>query len=544
MGSGAVKTMWLMVFAAVGVLFIACANVANLLLVRSALRTRELAVRAALGASRRTLITSVLVESFTLAFLGAVAGIAIALAGFKSQHYYYHMVDVPYWWMVEPNWRLFALIGGLTCIVALVAGLYPALRSSRPFVMDTLKDHAGTTTQANGLLSKGLVVAQLAISCGLVSTAGMLAFNGYELRNPDLPYDPHQVMAAVFNPEVEQYGSPDKLNQLYNRLLTEVRSRPETEHAALVSHRGVYDTARGPVMVEGRHHEDDENKPWTRRAVISPGYFETLGVPLIRGRDFRDTDKLTAIINTPMAQRLWPDEDPLGKRFKQPGKWQPWLTVVGIVPDLKMAGRFNDNKGGEDAFRKSAGYYRLCTEIPWGALSVIVKPRGPTATAAKTIRESIAAIDPTIAVLDVNTLGGSMESALIILNTINIIFGIFGLCAILLAAIGLYGIISFAVTQRTREIGIRMALGAARRQVFGMVLKQGFLLLVIGLPLGAALGTALSHALTMILPGLTADPTPIWITTISALTAATMAAILSPAWKAIHVNPMDALRHD
>lgn len=545
LGSGAVKTMWLMVLASIGVLFIACANVANLLLVRSSLRTRELAVRAALGATRRSLIVSVLIESLVLALLGCIAGLGVALAGFAAQDHFHHLWGVPYWWIVAPNWRFFALITGLTTIVALLAGLYPALRTSRPDVNEALKDSAGGATgAAHGLLSRGLVVVQLAISCALVSAAGMLALNGYNLRQTNLPYNPDVLLSAQVSLPREQYDTSASRRDFFHRLLTELRSRPDVEQAALATHRGVHDTVRGPVMVEGKHHLNDKDKPWTRHVIVSPGYFTTLGVPIIRGRDFRESDEQVAVINAPMAERLWPDEDPIGKRFKSAYERYPWLTVIGIAPDLQVAGQFNANRGGEDAVRKSAGFYVPHRDSPWADMYVIMKPRGQIAGGVQAIRKSLAAIDPTVPMLEVKTLRGSMDAALIILNTIGIMFAIFGASAILLAAIGLYGVISFAVAQRTREIGIRMALGAARRQVFAMILRQGITLLLIGLPIGIAIGYALNRGLAKFLHGLTPDSLTIWLTTIAALTLAAIAALLSPAWKAIHVNPMTALRHD
>jgi putative ABC transport system permease protein len=359
LGGGALQSMWLLVLASVGVLIIACANVANLLLVRSAMRAREMAVRAALGASRNSLIASVLIDSLTLAFIGAAGGIAVALIAIELLAYYHPLLSVPYWWIVEPNWRFFSLIIGLTAVVALLAGLFPTLRTTRFAVNDSLKENtSGAMGFSNGWLSRGLVVAQLAISCSLLGAAGMMVHNGMQMRNVDLPYDPSALLASDVRLPRTKFPTGTERRSFFQRLLTGLRSRPDVAHAALVSHRGVFDTKHDRITVEGHPEQVESERPPARIIFASQGYFDALGAPLIRGRDFRESDEFVAVINAPMAERMWPDEDPLGRRFRT-GDEYAWLTVIGIAPDLQVGGAirahpgFSDRAGTESRFLRS-----------------------------------------------------------------------------------------------------------------------------------------------------------------------------------------------
>jgi predicted permease len=540
-----IKKSFLILLAAVGlVLLIACVNTANLLLARAAARQKEMAVRLALGASRLRLMRQFLTESLLLALCGGVTGLLVAiwgihlLTGFKveaasdfwaSYGQMLRFYDV----RLDGQMLLFNLL--LSLATGLLFGLAPALRASRPDLSEALKEGAGTESfgRWRRLNVRGaLVVAEIALSFALLVGAGLMIRTLAQLSAVELGFEPQGVM--TFN-----IPSRDGNQQLRER----VASLPGVETAAVASSAPLLGySSMSPMRIEGREQPAGGGDPFVGIHSVSPEYFQALRIPLIKGRALTGEDragsKRVALINETAARKIWPGEDPIGKRIRPAIGWQPaddWAEVVGVVGDVKYG-------AVEEADHPDV--YLSCFQPTDMTDTLIVRSTLDRAALTAAVRRESLALDRNIPVYNVRTMDERISEVTSRTRFIAFLLAIFAGLALILSAIGIYGVISYAVAARTREIGIRMALGARASDVLRLIIRQGMTLTLIGVGIGAAASLALTRYLATMLFGV--NPTdPLTFAAIAVLlTLVALLACWIPARRATRVDPMVALRDE
>jgi putative ABC transport system permease protein len=536
------RRLWIMAGAVVCVLLIACANAASLLLARGALRERELAVRAALGAQRSRLISSVLTEALLLAALGGAAGLALAKAAVDAYNRSGGLVP-SYWVDVRLDFGAVAFAGGAVFGAALLAGLVPALRTSRVDAGETLKDRGpGLTSLGIGRLGRALVGGQVALSCALLVGTGQMIESVRNLQGNDFGAEPEKVWAAQVVLDFESTPAQADWLRFYGELTRRMEARPGVRAAALASRLPTDRTRRSPVEFE-RVPPARGAEPAARWATVSPGFFAALGRPLLAGRDFSPSDTLqsprVAIVNRSFAARWFPGESPLGRRIRTGEGEGPWATIVGVVPDLFLSFDYYAERIDTE---HPEGIYFPVAQSPEPGIYVLVRTAGPAAAFAPEARRVLAELDPNVAPLSSSTLAERALGLTVQHRMIGGLLGAFGAAALLLAAIGLYGVASSIASQRRHEIAIRRALGAGDRHVLGLVLRGGLLPMGLGALLGLALAVALSRALDSVLYGLQPGDPSAFVAAASMLLLAGTAACFAPAWRSLRVDPVEELR--
>ena len=524
------------------VLILACANLANLLLARSAHRRREIAIRVALGAGRMRLIRQMLTESAVLAVLGAAFGLALAWWTLGLLADSGLPLPLPVHEGLALDGRVLALTATLAMLTGLLFGLAPALRASRTGAAptrgpDSLPGGARATVPAGPSYRQGLVVTQLAVSLIALVAAGIFVRSLYEAERIDTGFDT-RVVVASFNLGREGY-TPASGQQFYRQAIERLASQPGVHRVAIaqtpplasgplrsITPEGMETTARQRILV--------------RATAVSEAYFDTLGIPLLRGRSFTAQDgghaPQVAIANETLAARFWPGEDALGKRFRLFGD-EGFTTIVGIARDAKYTTVRED---------PAPHLYRPLAQAYSAAATVHVRTR--TGAIASGIRGELQRLDPDLAVFDVRTLGEQLDHSLAPLRAVVLLLTALGGLALVLAAIGLYGVASCTVAQRTREIGLRMALGARRTAVLRLVIGQALPLVGGGLGLGLGVVLFVTSAepglLGDLLPGSTALDPAIFALTSALLGAVALTAVSIPAWRAARMDPLAALRNE
>ncbi|MBO0724571.1 MAG: ABC transporter permease [Blastocatellia bacterium] len=530
------------------VLLIACANVANLLLARSAARQKEMAIRAAMGAGRWRLIRQTFTESLLLSALGGVAGLLLAVLGVRA------LVALS-----PDNLARFRESGvdgavlGFTLVVSLltgvVAGMVPALQISHVNLSDALKEGWGAGGNAAAPLRRGmrrampaLVIGELALTLALLAGAGLLIKSFLRLRAVELGYDPENVLTMMIQLNSSKYpsGAPQQ-KAYYQELLARVKALPGVEGAAIstgLPFTGI--SGRAPLTIEGRPPVHDSQKPLMEMNEISHDYFRAMGMRLRVGRAFTERDDETAqpvaIINETLARRYFPGEDPLGKRILfGPRAW----TIVGVAPDVRRYGLEEEVR--PEFYRPYLQETGILGFVP---VKLEVRAVGDSLNLAAAVRRQALAIDPDQPVFSMRTMERRLAESIAPRRFQMTLFGVFAAVALALAAVGIYGVIAHSVSLRTHEIGIRMALGAKPRDVLRMVVAQGMRLALIGLAIGLTGAFALTRVMASLL--FSVSPTdPATFASVSALLA--MIAFLAtylPARRATKVDPMIALRHE
>jgi predicted permease len=545
--TGGMRNALLILFGSVGfVLLIACANVANLQLARADIRRREVAVRAALGADRAHIIRQLLTESVMLAVAGAAAGLAVAWAGLQ--------IVITLRPANLPRIDETTLDGsglGFTAVLAVVTGilfgLLPALQLSRPDVTGVLKDfgRGGTAGRSRQLARRVLVVLQLASSVVLALAAGLLIRSLIELNRIDLGFNPSHVLTAQLQVPATDYPQPADVVRFHRQAVDRVAQIPGVR---AVGSARVLPLARSigdwSIKIEGRPYVPEENPNGDFQAV-TPGYFQAMSLRLIRGRFLTDADREgtqpVVVINDTMASRYWPGEDAIGRQFHMGTDDKPWLTIVGI------AGNVRHNAVVEEG---RAEMYLAHAQLPehiGGAsrgMTLVVKTEGNPLAIAGPLGDAVRAIDRNLPVSDIRTMDDVAASALAQPRFVTFLLALFAATALTLAAIGIYGTISLLVSERTQEMGIRLALGADRPAILKLVLGQGAILTAIGLVAGLAGAAILTRTLSGMVYGVgTLDPaTFIAVPAIFAVIA--LAACVMPARRAAAVDPITTLRQD
>ena len=528
------------------VLLIACANLANLMLVRAAQREREVAVRLALGAGRSQLVRLLMAESVVVSAAGGALGLLIALWGVDAVPRLIG-TEIPFWIVFVVDWRvvIFAIVlAGLTSVAF---GLVPALRASRPNLVASLKEGAqnSTVTGRRGRLRSVLVVAQIAGALVLLAGAGLMIKTLLRARNvTDLGYDPRGVVTANIHMLQTRYDDARQVGAFAGAVEERLAAIPGVT-AASVEHTEFLGTFVGPsgnMTLEGATSAVPDNIVPRFSKAVGTDYFRLLRIPLRRGRTFGTGDRAGAagvvVVNEAAADALWPNADAIGKRLKLGGPQtdRPWLTVVGVV-----ASSVGSPLGRS---RPTPFVYVPFAQQPGRPVTVFARAAGDPMALAPFMRSQIRAVDPDVAVDAVTTMESSLASWIGPVRFFARLLGALAALAVGLAALGIYGVVSYVVSQRTREIGIRMALGATTPGILRLVLSYGVLLTVAGVALGVAGSFALTGVLRGILFGAsTADPI-VFASVSLLLGVVSVAACYAPARRAVRVEPIVALREE
>ncbi len=519
------------------VLLIACANVANLLLARSAGRERELALRMALGADRRRILTQLLAESLLLSLLGGAAGLLLARFSVEGLRYLLPFRTPALG--LDPHVLAFTL--GCSLLTTLVFGGLPALQASGSAPLEGLREGAkGSTGPVHRRLRGLLVGAEVALATALLAGAGLMIRSLWQLQRVDPGFQPKGVLTASLSLPQAKYPDAKTEQALEARLLERLVAIPGVKGAALNDTPPLGgSTSSSAYQIEGE--PTPRVRPMAISHRVSLGYFQTLGIPLTRGRDFGPRDSQVAIISEAFARRHWPGRSPLGKRISMGGDQGPWMTILGVAGDVHQMG-LADEPGLEL-------YMPLLDPAQYGgprgqAVSVLLRTEGNPNGWKAALKGALRDVDPEIPAGRLRTMEEWMARDLGENRAQSLLFSVFGLLALILATVGIYGVTSFLVAQRRREIGIRMALGARVWDVIGLVLGQGLGTVTVGAALGLAGSLMLGRLLQSQITGLgTADPLTLTAVLLLLMTVALLACLV-PALRAVRVDPTRALRSE
>jgi putative ABC transport system permease protein len=554
--------LWTMLAFCVGVLVIACVNVMNMQFARATLRAKELAIRSSLGATRIRLIRQMLTESLLVAGLGAVLGVGLSFWTTDWLDALIRNTANP-----PPSWMTFSIDGWVlaftvlaTVLSALFSGLLPALMASRASAADVLKDSGrGNTGRAIGVVTRSLVVLQILVTCVLLIGSLLQVQSIVRQQHLDYGYDTDGVLSARMGLMEGDYPTNNARVAFFEKLLRELRVNPEFDQVALTNRFQMVFSGDGAIEIEGKQYQNDKDRPHANFENVTDGYFATTRQKLIEGRDFRfedsDLREPVAVVNATFAKKFFGNESALGRRFRPVNTagtvFDPWRRIIGVVTDVRMLGPFpnkNDN----------TGYYTPFTGFVYGDgkpvinglqfATILMRPhpgaRPESLDAA--VRRTVNKVDANLPLYFVATPKTNIDGFLGQVKVVAMMFSVFGAVAVVLASVGLYGVTSFAVSQRTQEFGIRMALGADQSRILRMVLRQAVWQLAIGLSLGLGLSLAIAifadsgirNFLFQISPR---DP----VTYIAVSLLLILVALLStfvPARRATKVDPMIALR--
>jgi putative ABC transport system permease protein len=521
------------------VLVIACANLAGLLLARATGRRKEIAIRLALGASRARLVRQVLTESVLLALVGGVLGVLLAVGLIDLVMAFKPPLSLPLLLDLQLDWRVLGFTLALSLLTGALFGLLPALQATKPELVLALKDESAHGGYRRSRLRNALVVAQVALSLTLLVAAGLVVRSLRHVQVMSPGFNPENVVTLTMSLSLQGYDEV-KGRQLQQQIIARVSNLPGVKSAAITSALPLsLNGSDSYVFVEGAPPTRGAQAPYSRYSSISPGYFQTMGIPLVAGRVFTERDQVEApkvvIINETFARRFWPGQDAIGKRFRYSRADGPLVEVAGVVKDGKYFSL------GEDP---QPFFYLSMLQDYADPTTLVARTTTNPSLALTTIRGEVLKLDPTMPFAEVKTMTEHMSLSLFPLRIGASVVGSFGLLALLLAAIGIYGVMAFAVSQRTREIGIRMALGAQMGDVLRLIIKQGVLLMVIGLGLGLAGALLLTRLMTSVLYGVSATDAVTFASVTALLGLVVLLACWIPARRATKVDPLVALRRE
>ena len=534
--------LYTMFGAGIGVLLIACVNVSNLLVARASLRRREVAVRMALGAGRGRVVRQQLTDVFVLAAFGGALGILLSVAGMRWFMQALSVNPPPFWMTFDLDYRVLMFVAALIGLATLLAGALPALHAIRVTPGVALKDDSrGSTSAGLGRYTNVLVIAELAVSCGLLIAAGLMIKSVIQLKNVQMPFGIENVLTARIDLPRANYPDSAASIRFFEQLLPNLQALPGVEAATLSDGLPAAGNGTVPVQIEGKAYQHENESPLAREGIVTAGYFDTFKSKVKSGREFTAEDtaasRPVAIINESFARMHYPDLDPLGRQMKRarPGSSEPWLTIVGVVPDLIMQGIGNNNAS-------PVGYYiPIAQSDVANGVRIAVRTRGEPGAITTLVRSAVASLDGDLAIYEVSTMRRVIERQTMFYTIFGTFFMAFGCCALFLAAAGLYGVMSFAVTQRTREMGVRSALGARGRQLILLIMRKSVLQLAIGLAAGLALALAASGLLQPVLYHVNPRDLAVFAGVVVTLTLAALIASLLPALRVTRIDPVRAL---
>jgi putative ABC transport system permease protein len=511
--------------------------VAGLLLARAMDRRREIAIRRALGAPAWAIVRQLLLESLTLAGAGCVAGLALSAAATRLLV----ALTAPTFAMVagvhlDFEAVLFAMLASVVC--GLLFGLAPALQLVRSNVEGTLRAESGrgTGTRDRHFARNTLIVSQVALSIVLLAGSTLLFRSFEQLRHSNAGFDPANLLTVSLNLNTARYTSEASQNAFTRQALARIAAIPGVVSAAVSSALPVNPMRSSPVWIEGQQAAPLRSRPILYVQMLTPDYAKTLRVPVVQGRMFSDRDNETsepvAMVNQAFVKRYWQDRNPVGATLTIGLATKP-TPVIGVLGDVK-----NEKLSGDAVPEIYVPWLRH----PWPYVRVAVRTSGPPAVYSQAVRKALAAVDPGQPVMEIRTMEDLLDSASREQRMLMVLVGIFSVCAFAMAVVGLYGVVSYSVAQRTREMGVRVALGASEGDISRMVVRQAAILSGIGIVIGIAAALALTKSIAAELYGVSpADPISYLLSAVAFATVA-LAASLIPARRAARLNPVEALR--
>ncbi|MCZ6918452.1 MAG: ABC transporter permease [Gemmatimonadetes bacterium] len=531
-----------MMVSVVFVLLVACANVANLLLARATLRVKEAAVRTALGGTRLRVVFPFFAEAILLAVGAAVVGSAIAYGAIST----FDSVTS----IFRPQWIEFALdlpallfISGTAVVVSVAAGALPAYQIAKTDVNAILKDEArGSSSFYLGKVSRALVVGEVALSCALLVGSGLMAKSMVNVISVEPRFDAEGVFTARVGLFPTVYPDAEARDRFFRDLQSRLQAHPQTAHAALTSHMPGGGGSNVALAFEGEEYQTDQDLPDVDRIIVSPGFFEALDVALLQGRDFTVDDDANrpdvAIVNQSFATRHFPEASPMGRRFREGNTSDdPWITIVGLSPDIAIQlGGFQGD---------SAEYYRPLAQVDQSFMTILATPMGGDPMALTTeIRGVVRALDDDLPIYSVERLSTNIEQIGQFFSIFGTLFILFGVVTLTIAGVGLYGVLSFSVSRRIKEMGVRIALGASGGHVIKMVLREGAWQIAVGMAIGLAGAWGVSNVLGNFLVNVEPRDPVVFGGVALLVVGIGLFGTWLPARKASTINPMVALRSE
>ena len=526
------------------VLLLACVNVANILLVRASTRAREMAIRAALGARRTRLVRQLLMESILVAVLGGAAGLLIGWLGTTALTSINLQTDLPVLLNINFDWRVFAYAFIVALLTGVIVGVFPALRASRRDLASALHEGGRGVIGTRQRVRTALVVAQVAGSLTLLIMAGLFTRSLGHVQQTKLGFEPAQVADLTVDPAEIGYHA-EQTREFYRELLARIRATPGVVSATSASSVpfGYYGSSDSP-LVEGYQPPRGQGAPVSMVNYISTGYFDTLRIPLLHGRDFTDADGETAayvaIVNDTFAKRFWPNQDALGREFKLAGDIKHPLKVVGVARDARYQFFTIAGAGQPYVYLPFAQHADIAT-----LQTVQVRTTGNPGNMIPTLEQIVSALAPNLPVFEMKTLNQALYSlnGFLIFEVGAALAAALGGLGLVLSVVGVYGVISYAASQRTHEIGVRMALGAQPGEILRMIFRQGIFIVALGLLVGVACALAAARVAGTFLTVSATDPLT-YVTVSIVLAVVALVACAIPARRAMRVDPMVALHYE
>ena len=536
---GEVRRPLLILLGAVGfVLLIACANVANLQLARSTGRQKEIAIRAAVGAGRRRIIRQLLTESVLLSLVGGAMGLVLAIVGLRLL-LRLGPDTLPRLNEIGIDARVLGFTFLVSCLTGILFGIMPAFRASRVDLNGVLKEGGRTSNASSHRARDVFVVVEVALSLVLLIGAGLLVRSYGQIQGASPGFNPKNVLSFRLSLPNSKYKGPAVTN-FYKQLTEKIKAIPGVDSVGTSYSLPMSSVALawGPITIEGYVPKNSADFIMSNERFVSPGYFSAMGVPLVKGRLFDERDvkdaQQSVIVNENLANRFWPNQDPIGKRLER-GDSEPWRTVVGVVRDTKEFSVDNE---------PPISIYHPHEQFPIGTMFLVVRSSTDAASLSSSITTELRSLDPELPAFEFKTMDQRLSDALTRRRFSTTLLGVFATVALVLAAIGIYGVMAYSVTQRTQEIGIRMALGAQPRKIMMLVMRHSFILVVLGVVFGIGGALALTRVMSSLLYGVSATDALTYLTPPLILGVVALLASYFPARRASRVDPTIALRSE
>lgn len=544
-GGGAQPLLFLMLAMTVLILVLACVNVASMLLGRASQRTRELAVRAAMGATRQRLVRQMLLESVLLAAIGCLGGLLVAEYGIDFlQSYLVHSGTVPNWMEFRLDHRVLGVAMVSTLIAGVLAGIIPAWQASRVDMNTALKDDSRAAAgMGTGVLGRWLVTAQITFSTALLVAAGVLSYTVFLTRQANLRYDPDRLLTGRIEVQEGSQPTAEARARFYRQLLDRLQAEPGVDAVAVTSRNLIGTGVPTQVGPEGVVYAHDNDRPTTWLEVVSQDYFRLVDVRPIAGRLFDAREQSpdaprAALVNESFARKFWPGDSAIGRRFRTSQTQDHWVTVIGVVPDLQMQSIFAEPGQNE------AGFYLSQDQMGWGWLDLFIRTKADPLTLADPVRKAIASIDPNQPIYAIGTLSSQTAQALRAFTIIGLMAVVFAGITLFLGSVGVYGVTAQSISRRTREFGIRMALGSSVGQLLRLVLRQGGRQITLGIAFGLVCGYLLTRPLEQVFGGSMANHPGIYVAVTGTIAFVGFIALWLPSRRATRIDPMEALRNE
>jgi putative ABC transport system permease protein len=540
-----IRPALLILLAAVGfVLLIACANVANLMLARAAARQKEIAIRTALGAGRLRIIRQLLTESVLLSLLGGACGLLLALWGIDlllASMPRQFALGIPGWNKIGLDYRVLGFTLGVSLLTGILFGLFPAWQASKYDLNESLKEGGkSSASSSRKRFRNALIVSEVTLALVLLVGAGLMMRSLFRLMDVKPGFDAQNLTTLQIALPQSQYGKDEQRVAFFEELTRSIKTLPGVESAATIDMMPMGGSGgTTSFLVEGRPAPPQGQYPEANARTSSPGYFQTMRIPLLKGRDFSEHDTAQSpfviVINETMARKYWPGADPIGQRLLDPANRTPPAEVIGVVGDIKHFGL--DDQAEEYIYTSSI-------QTPGNSMFVVARTATDPVSMTAALRREVRGLDKELPVFDIKSMNQRIIESTASRRLVMFLLSIFAVVALILASVGIYGVMAYAVTQRTHEIGIRMALGARRGDILQLVIRQGMLLVLFGVTLGLLVSFAVTRFMAGLLFGVKAND-PLTLAGVSLLLAAiAFIACLIPARKATKVDPMVALRYE